>query len=98
MRRPSNNEESKDTADPMITAPIDPPEGIYDDHDKTHKSSFQIEVEDAEVVTILLVADAALLKTLVVRERGTVMDGMMEASMMAMKGVQETLYVGAITA
>ena len=82
----------------MITAPIDPPKGIYDDNDKTHKTFFQIEVKDAEVVTFLLVDDAALLKTLVVRERGTVMDGMMEASMMAMKGVQETLYVEATTA
>ena len=82
----------------MITAPIDPPEGIYDDYDKTQKLFFQMEVKDAEVVTFLLDDDAVLLKTLVVRERGTVMDGMMEASMMVMKGVQETLYVGATTA
>ena len=79
----------------MITAPIDPAEGIYDDHDKMHKSFFQIEVKDAEV---LLAGNAALLKTIVVRERGTVMDGMMEALMMVMRGVQETLYVGETTA
>ena len=79
----------------MITAPLDQPEGIYDDHDKMHKSFFQIEVKDAEV---LLAGNAALLKTLVVRERGTVMDGMMEALMMVMRGVQETLYVGETTA
>ena len=79
----------------MINAPIDPAEGIYDDHDKMHKSFFQIEVKDAEV---LLAGNAALLKTIVVRERGTVMDGMMEAVMLVMRGVQETLFEGATTA
>ena len=78
----------------MITAPLDQPEGIYDDHDKMHKSFFQIEVKDAEV---LLAGNAALLKTLVVRERGTVMDVMMVASIMVTKSVLETLYVEATT-
>ena len=59
---------------------------------------YYTQVKDARAETILQDGVAVLLRNLVMKERETVMDVVMEALMMEMKDARETLYVAAITA
>ena len=93
-----------DTEEPTpivsTTAILEPPEGIYNKHHILYITHVQlcIQIKDAEAVTTPPEGDAVLLKILVVTEKETVMDVVMEVSMMVMRVVREILYVGVTTA